>query len=349
MRVRALVVASVTAATLGLAVPSVFVGPVHVALGAVEPDSTDAGRPTNGVRALGSVVPIAGDDPSCPADQECRAFEVTCPDVQEPVQGFIATGTAFAAARGVLVTFHGGIGRDYQFGEDGSEFIARMRDAGITTVQVRWEQPWLYAAPGENAGTQVLACRSASVIAWIHDTVFASLGAPSLGAGRCGFCLTGNSGGASQISYALSHYGLDTIVDGIFPSSGPPHAAMAKACRHSSAEAGYWFPNPKAELIDGARGFFHGDGPCLNHDTSFITRWLDEGVDTGGADYLHPTTRVHFFLGANDDGYIHAHARDYAKRLKKSGTEDVTVDVIPGMGHTPSKQCVVALGDAILA
>jgi hypothetical protein len=298
----------------------------------------------------GTVQPTSGVDPDCPADQVCRGFEVTCPGIQEPARGFIATGAASGSARGVLVTFDGGIGRDYEFTQPSpAAWLEQMRADGFTTVQVRWVNPWLYASSGEDAGTHVLACRSASVIAWIHNTVFVPLKTPSLGAGRCGFCLTGNSGGASQVSYAISHYGLETMIDGIFPTSGPPHAAMAKACKHLASEAGYWFPASKAELIDRARGFFANNGPCLTHNASYAARWQQEGVDTGGNDYTHPSTRVHIFLGAQDDGYILAHAQDYAARLKQAGSPMVTVRIFPNMGHAPSGEAMAAMRAAILA
>lgn len=297
----------------------------------------------------GNVKPAPGVDPTCPSDQVCRGFEVTCPGVQAPARGYIATGSAGGTPRGVVVTFGGGGGLEYEFADGGgAAWLTQVRSDGFTTVQVRWVDPWLHASTGEDIGTHVLACRPASVVAWIHDTTFVPMNAPSLGAGRCGFCLTGNSGGGSQISYAISHYGLEGIVDGIFPTSGPPHAAMAKACRHNSSEAAYWFPDQKAQLIDRARGFSN-NGPCFTHDASYVSKWLQEGVDTGGDDYTHPATRVHIIVGAEDDGYILAHGQDYGARLKQGGSPMVTVQVIPGMGHSPSVQGLAVLRASLSA
>ncbi len=292
----------------------------------------------------GTVQPTAPADPDCPSGQVCRGFEVSCPGIQASASGYIATGTATGPARGVVMTFNGGGGEAYEFADPAeSAWLEQLRSDGFTTVQVRWADPWLYASSGEDVGSHVLACRPATVIAWVHDTVFVPMSTPSLGAGRCGFCLTGNSGGGSQISYAISHYGLEGIIDGIFPTSGPPHAAMAKACKHAAGEAAYWFPAQKAELIDRARGFYHQDGPCLNHNVSYASKWAQEGVDTGGNDYLHPATRVHIILGAEDEGYILAHGQDYGARLKQAGSTMVTVQVIPGMGHSPSAQALEVL------
>jgi hypothetical protein len=303
-------------------------------LGQIVPDSPGPG----------ALQPTTAVDPECPSGSTCRGFEVSCPGIQAPARGFIATAKASGSARGVLMTFSGGGGEVYEFADPAeADWLEQIRGDGFTTVQVRWADPWLNASLNEDVGTHVLACRPATVIAWVHDTVFAPLNTPSLGAGRCGFCLTGNSGGGSQISYAISHHGLEGIIDGIFPTSGPPHAALAKACEHNAGESAYWFPSVAAQLIDRARGFYHQDGPCLKHDMSYGAKWEQEGVDTGGSDYLHPATRVHIILGAEDDGYILAHGQDYGARLKQAGSTMVTVQVIPGMGHHPSSQALAVL------
>jgi hypothetical protein len=349
LRSRSPIVAVVLAVALLITPVSVGAGPIQDLLELLSgiPLLSDDLPNTSGP---GTVTSTPGVDPSCPDGQVCRGFEVACPGVQSPARGYIATGSATGKARGVLMTFSGGGGLDYEFANTvEAGWLQQIRADGFTTVQVRWVDAWLYSSSGEDVGAHVLACRPASVIAWVHDTTFAPMNTPSLAAGRCGFCLTGNSGGASEISYALSHYGLEGIVDGVFPTSGPPHAAMAKACRQVTAESGYWFPASKAELIDRARGYYHADGPCLNHDAGYNARWLQEGVDTGGKDYLHPATRFHFILGAVDDHYILAHAQDYAARLEQAGTQMVAVDVIPGMAHSPSAQGLATLRAALSA
>ena len=71
--------------------------------------------------------------------------------------------------------------------------------------------------------------------------------------GVCGFCVLGGSGGSAQAAYSLSHYGLDAIVDGVFPIGGPTHAAIAKGCmRQNRAEDQYWY---NGSDFDSAYGF----------------------------------------------------------------------------------------------
>jgi hypothetical protein len=168
------------------------------------------------------------------------------------------------------------------------------------------------------------------MIRWIHQNRFVPLNVPAGSVGRCGFCITGNSGGASQVSYALSFYGLDGLLDGVFPTSGPPQAAQDKGCLLRSGEAPYRYGS-NSLVIDQAHGFLTG-GPCRNADASFLPRWLAESVDTGGRDFVHPETRVHFIHSDFDVPAV-PHALDYIARLRSAGTPLLTEQVIPGMPH----------------
>jgi hypothetical protein len=168
----------------------------------------------------------------------------------------------------------------------------------------------------------------------VHDNWFLRLGVPDGPVGRCGFCITGNSGGSSQSSYALSHYGLESILDAVVPSGGPPHAAQTKGCLRNPGQERYWYESGSAATIDSSYGFRGTSGPCALHDSSFVPRWDEESVDTGGSDYVHPATRVHFIFGGADASVAPAHGQDYVNRLKASGSPYVTVEVIPGMPHS---------------
>ncbi|MBA2670820.1 MAG: hypothetical protein H0U67_10650 [Gemmatimonadetes bacterium] len=75
------------------------------------------------------------------------------------------------------------------------------------------------------------------------------------------------------MSYALSHYGLDAIVDAVIPTGGPPHGALVKACLLRPGEEEYWFADETRQFVDRGFGIFDGDGPCLRNDTAFAERW----------------------------------------------------------------------------
>lgn len=285
---------------------------------------------------LGTLSLTSATDSSCPSGHTCRGFTVTCTSVQRAARGFLARASARPArVRGLVVISTGGGGTQWftAKGSQAASFVNDLRRDGFVVVQVRWVDPWLVSARGEDAGSGHLACRPATVFKWVHDKWFLPLGVPAGPVGRCGFCITGNSGGASQSSYALSHYGLESLLDAAVPTGGPPHAAQAKGCLRNAGQEAYWYTNGSAATIDSSYGFQGISGPCALHDASFVPRWNAESVDTGGSDYVHEQARVHIILGGADATPAPAHARDYAARLRAAGSPYVTVQVIPGMGH----------------
>ena len=321
-------------------------------------DSTTAGYPSDpgypgdpGARPLGSFDDVGPGDTCASSASSCREFAVTCPELQERVSGEIEVRRATAPARGVVafLSSAGGGGWWVDDVPDGDAFFNDLRSQGLTVVQVRWSRGWLFSVPGEDAGTARLGCRPATAIRWVHDTEYAPLGL-SPPSGRCGFCLTGNSGGASQIAYALAFYGLDTILDAVVPTSGPPHADQAKGCLHDAGEESYWYSAEEVGGIDASYGYGgRSDGPCPRHDRSWMTRWRAESVATGGADYVHPTTRVLFLLGGRDPGPSPAQAHDYFEALQRAGSPDVSLETESSMAHGLNSTAMSRLRAALLA
>lgn len=280
---------------------------------------------------LGTIAPDSfteGD--ACPDGHGCRQFRVACPGLREDARVSIAVAEPRGAPRGAVALFSGGGGREWWVDEGTTaSFVEDLRDEGLAVVQIRWKDEWLGAASGEMAGPHRLACRSATVIRWIHDEVYSPLGVSAPGPGRCGFCLSGSSGGASQITYALAFYGIADLVDVLAPSGGPPHAALARGCLRDPADEDYWYEGSSVQTIDASWGF-RGGGPCVSHDAGFRPRWLEASVELAGNDYAYPETRVRVIIGQHDR--IQAHARDYVARLRRGGT-DVELEIVPGMGH----------------
>lgn len=279
---------------------------------------------------LGTLFPADATEADCPPGFACSGFEVTCPGVTSNAPGYIAIGGANASSRGLVVFFTGGSGMGWWSGRnpDLLAFTDELRSRGYTIVQVRWGTNWLESSPGNTAGTSHLACRPATVIHHIHDTIYAPLEL-SPAVGECGFCITGNSGGATQSGYALSHYGLETILDGVFPTGGPPHSVMAKSCL---GEEGYGYQLDTREFLDRGFGFFDGQGPCARQDPSYTSRWNEESVSTGGSDYYHPQTRIHFICGERDL-QMQIVGGDYVARLRSAGTPFISVSIAPDTPH----------------
>ena len=265
----------------------------------------------------------------CPVGFDCRPFTVDACQGVTPTKGLLAVSVP-AQARGLVVFLSGGGGEQWFGGAAPSvlAWMGRLEREGLGIVQVRWATN-VWAAP-ETAGPDAAACRAAEAIRLIHRDHYAPI-AVSPAAGRCGFCLVGNSGGASQAAYALSRYGLDELVDAAVLAGGPPHAALDKGCLRRAGEEAYWYEPSNARRIDTSYGF-RADGPCARHDSSYFVRWRQDGVDTGSLDYLHGT-RIVLLYGERDATVGPQHGRDYARSRGMVPTNQVEERTVPGTGH----------------
>ncbi len=252
--------------------------------------------------------------------------------------------------RGLVMCFTGGSGTTWWNRSAGQTLLVDLtqwlRDQGFAIVQVRWAATWHHAKRNDPAlpGVARLACQPATIIRYIHDNIYPQFDRGTNGPGEAGFCLTGNSGGSSQVSYALSHYGLDSIVDVLIPTGGPPHSDMARSILAPMTGPGseYWQDDGTMNNFDLGFGIFN-NGPALNRDTSPLwkARWDAASVGTGGSDYVHPATRIDFILGENDSranggtGMIPVF-EGYYNRLKDASPTSpfiTTPVIVPGTGH----------------
>ena len=282
-----------------------------------------------------------GTTTSCPVGYTCDTVSVSgCPNVGQAITATVAKSSPSASPRGLVFFFSGAGGTTWwQQGTQGGSIAAaelvKLRDNDhLVIVQVKWKADWYAAQQGVDSGSGHMACRGATLVKWVHDVYYVPLGL-SPAPGSCGYCISGNSGGSSEVSYALSHYGLDSILDGVFPTSGPPLAAIVKGCL--TTYPGYLYEGTSATSVDKAEGFLSGGGPCSLHDSSYTSRWNTESVDTGGTDYSHPATRIGFIVGAGDHGASPSHAQDYRDKLQLDSANDVSWWVVSGMVHTIQK------------
>ncbi len=302
--------------------------------------------PPTGVRALGSVR-VAGTSGSCPL-AECTDVEVECPGLP-PAAATVAVEPAAGTPEGVVVLFSGAEGKTFWANSDQgrqAKVVSDIADRGLDAVEVAWpDQGWAGAPAGEAIGFAALACRSATIVQWVHDQRYLPMHLdPSTGV--CGFCVSGNSGGASEIAYALAFYGLDEIIDAAVLTSGPPHAGIEQGCLPGAGEGDFAFGRASLPYIDSAYGHPDDPGPCAQGDASFADLWRADSVDTGGNDYVHPTTRIEFLLGGQDRTSAPAHARLYIDRLAAEGSPMVHQEEIPEMEHevlaqTESREAVL--------
>jgi hypothetical protein len=315
----------------------------------------EASHPAGTQLALGTISILTDNDPQGCQGQECHKFQVACPGLAAARDGWYSINRPTGTARGALVFFSGGGGDFYWAREKkGADIlIDRLLQDGFAVMQVRWASAWEDAAAGEVAGAHV-GCRPSTIVSWLHDNEYV----PDLASGKvvqppgaavCGFCITGPSGGSAQVAYTLSHFGLEAKLDGVFPISGPTHAALVKGCIPDRRfEDQYRFDGASTRRIDGPLGYSASsgpfavvNGPCRNGNPAWADAYLALGVDTGGSDYQHPATRVHVAVGQLDK-VMRAHAGDYVRRLAEgaavNGSDDdaspfVGFELIAGMGH----------------
>jgi hypothetical protein len=278
---------------------------------------------------LGTLTVTSGQS-SCGGAHSCQIeFNVSCPDVKDAARGQLYVTNAEGSTRGMVVITLGGLGTDHEGAS--LDFIRSLAGQGFDTVVVNWVDSWLQAASGEQVGPKRLACRAATAVKWTYDNLYKQSGVSAPALGACGFCLTGNSGGASQIGYMLSFYGIAGIVNAAIMSGGPPHAALAKGCLR---DTGFAYDGRSAQIIDYSYGVLSGtNGPCQNHDQSFSGRWDADSIETGGV-YDFPKTRIVFIFVSGDPTPGPAHGEIYLAALRAGGSRLVSSQTIPGTTHT---------------
>ena len=137
------------------------------------------------------------------------------------------------------------------------------------------------------------------------------------------------------MSYMLSHYGLDEILDLAIPSGGPPMGRIDLGCiRDDPANELLWYGSGSASTIDRGFGFLDpGTGPCSAGDDGFRTQLEEASIAAGQNDYVHPKTLVHFLFGAEDVGNAVPQGITYLERLSAEGSPLLGVDTLPGVPH----------------
>jgi hypothetical protein len=290
-------------------------------------------------RRLGEVEVLSG--PVQCADGNCYEIRVTCPEVAAPARARLKVVAPNSnPPRSTILFTTGGFGFGL-YGDGAAESrrtLANLVAAGFRTVQLEWIDSWLVASPGKEEGHVRLGCRPATVARWVHD----HLHEPSPAAA---FCATGQSGGASQVSYMLSHYGLEEILAAVVPSGGPPMGRIDRGCSGPD-DLAYIRNEAMRKLIDTGFGFVPpGDirttnpadvppGPCARGDLSYHEKFREASVASGEGDYFYPHTMVFFVVEGIDSGGAAALGATYYDLLVKSGSPLLGRTVVPGVDHS---------------
>jgi hypothetical protein len=281
-------------------------------------------RPVNGVNPCGMVT-----NEDC-ALGNCSLITISCAGVDLDMRAVLRTRLiAGSAPRDTALFLTGGRGTALwgTQGRPAHNAIMALVNAGFRTVELAWvNRNWAVG----NASPDIHACRPATAASYVYD---------KHGIGQTGayFHVTGNSSGAAQLGYMLSHYGLDTKINVAIPTSGPPFARFDLGCLRNG-QPGY---DPALEYDDMMRGLidwtfgFTGDaGPCQDVIAEpELTTYRNASLAYGGNDYHHPTTFVQFIFGGADETNALAQGRLYYDRLLQEGTPHLAQKTIAGVPH----------------
>ena len=188
------------------------------------------------------------------------------------------------------------------------QMLDTLNREGLWAVEVGWEPPGIWQGTGES---RTWACRYATVARWVYDNLHR-------GGERTLFLAHGNSGGSSQIAYALTHYGLDEVIDAALLSGGPPDAPVCSP-----------------------QGCLPGTRPPPGHTPELLL--------SANPRLHYPGTIVRFFLGDQDDREIINFANAYFNAITSAKSMQTVRDTGHGVFATQAGRdaIIAALREAI--
>jgi hypothetical protein len=253
------------------------------------------------------------------------------------------------------ISFITGLGADTPFYDTyytfGAKVINGVVNAGYTAVQITFNDPYTGEAgwmtgPG---GTRALAGRYATTLQWIYDNIH-------LAGTTLPYCATGQSGGAGALGYALSRFGMGSILDLAEPTGGPPisridhgcictQPAQLKTCGIQTKVVECFDAQTAQGQIDPS---FDGDVDPLGspdpddictvaqHTRSTLNQSLfleNSIIGTSDAILQFPNTDVHVILGGQDDSAAYPQAMDWTSVVTALNGNTVTPTCMAQDGH----------------
>lgn len=223
----------------------------------------------------------------------CLLLEVAAPDeVDLRVELRVTEPDPLALALGTVVLGSGGGGEDFYADlPDGDLLVGALADAGWRVVDRRWESGWF------TTGTSVKqqSRRYALLLEWIDQNLH----------DQGALAVSGNSGGAAEIGYALTTWGQAARIDVAVPSSGPVMSRLDYLCAAVPPPA--WATQcpllvPPGALSCGARACSDPTAPvCPFVDPEATPEELEQdSVLHSGAQLDFGATSVHLVLGSDD-------------------------------------------------
>ena len=247
-----------------------------------------------GQAIAGSVPCPAGTGPS--ASATCSSLAVTCPSVPSASTTLRVTRPASTASnRGTIILTTGGDGTNFADSVLTGAMISTFVADGLTVVQMAWNPPGIWG----DARARTVACRYATAAKWIYDNIHVG------GRSRL-FAAQGTSGGASQIGFALAHYGFGDFLDLANLGGGPTACPLCPCDGQAAVE-----PLLPVSLFSNV---------CSRPPPSTRDPLLN-----------YPATVARFFLGDQDDN--HEGTADHAKAYYGAITSSKSFTTVPNTPH----------------
>ena len=260
-------------------------------------------------------------------NSSCYLFRSASDSVAEVKIGMIRIKEPTEDIKGTIALYSGGLGTHF-LGSWGSSMMLAdtLLRAGFRVISVRYEEGWFTGSPGNLEGFRKLAVHPANVTKYIHEE-WVEPDKP--------FVLYGSSGGAAQIAYMLSFYGIDQIADAAIITGGFWMGRLDLGCFDKDPlNAHLYYHNRAASAIDLSFGFDRRTkGPCESRDSSFTNLYRNSSISFGG-NYFYPDTRVYLLYGGNDRVGALNQGLTYYHQLVKHNTPHLYMQVIDGAPHS---------------
>lgn len=291
--------------------------------------------------------------PAACRDQTCYELEIACPELAgtEKVMLRLGRPNTGVPARGTILFFSGWTGNywwqwdnESDAADDGTADAADLRiranhrmvfdavhAAGFQTVDVKWERGWFIADEGKRENPPLLACRPATLVRWVYETLHEAL--PDRA-----FCATGHSNGASELAYLLSRYDMADILSLVIMEAGPNWARLDYACIEEAAHGELFDTLNGRSTNDLAFGYPNdGSGICARQRGAWRETFRRTSVAVDGEwTYRYPGTLIAFLYGTDDPTVTGRHGKYYRDWMKQAGTPLLESPGIEGGDHVPS-------------
>ncbi len=237
------------------------------------------------------------------------------------------------STKGTILMYAGGKGTSYySYSHVGKVLIEKALEKGFRVIQIKWNEGWLEGSEEQFEGCRKLAVHPATITRYIFD---------GMAKRDQSLILLGGSGGAAQIAYMLSFYGIDAITDKAIIFSGFWMGRIDIGCFDKDPINEHLHYSEKARIaIDESFGFSPDKkGPCQLCDTSFTELYKNSSISIGG-NYNYPTTEIFLFYGGRDQVGALNQGITYYEQLIKAGSPNVHIQIVEGSAHS-------MLGDSI--